>query len=487
MSKQNEQQKNTSNSAKSYKKQRTVAGKPAEAGRSKSARLVALDILVKVEETGAYSNLQLNRSLQQQELSRQDAALVTELVYGTISRKLTLDYWLSQLVAKGLAKLQPWVHQLLRLSLYQIIWLDRIPAHAAVNEAVNIAKKKGHQGIAGMVNGVLRNVLRGQNELLIERIELSDEAETLSVRYSFPRWLVERWLNEYGSEKTEQLLAASNTAPHSSIRVNTMKTSVDAVIELLQAEGISASPSPLAAAGVIVDKAGHLAAHAGFAAGKWSMQDESSMLVAEVLQPQPGMNILDACAAPGGKSMHIGELMKGKGRLLSNDLHEHKRKLIAEQAQRLGLSHIETTSGDAIELARTLAPGSFDAVLLDAPCSGFGVIRRKPEIKWTKSSEDVTAIAELQGKLLEAMSGLVKPGGVLLYSTCTIAREENEQQIASFLAKHPEYTLDRNWPPAVLSRLKQLNIIDEQFDGQLQLLPDDNKSDGFYIARLLKR
>lgn len=454
--------------------------------RSKSARLVALEILVKVETSGAYSNLQLNRSLQQQALSRQDAALVTELVYGTISRKLTLDYWLSQLVAKGLGKLQPWVHQLLRMSLYQLIWLDRIPEHAAVNEAVNIAKKKGHQGISGMVNGVLRNVLRRKQEFSLERIQLADEAETLSVRYSFPRWLVERWFAEYGSKATEKLLAASNSSPHSSIRVNTMKTTVAAVIEQLQAEGISAELSPLAAVGINVDRAGNLAAHPGFAAGLWSMQDESSMLVAEVLQPEPGMTILDACAAPGGKSMHIGELMNNKGKLLSNDLHEHKRKLIAEQAIRLGITHIETSSGDAIELAQKLPTASFDRVLLDAPCSGFGVIRRKPEIKWSKAVEDVKSIAAIQAQLLEAMSGLVKPGGILVYSTCTIAPEENEQQVAAFLAKHPEYKLDGNWPPAMLARLKQLGIVDERFDGQLQLLPYHANSDGFYIARLLR-
>jgi len=453
---------------------------------NKSARQVALDILIKVEEAGAYSNLQLNRSLQQSDLSRQDAALVTELVYGTISRKLTIDYWLSQLVAKGLNKLQPWVHQLLRLSIYQLIWLDRIPAHAAVNEAVNIAKKKGHQGISGMVNGVLRNVLRRQQELTIEGIVLDSEAATLSVRLSFPEWLVERWLTAYGSEVTEKILASSNEPPHSSIRINTMKTTVEEMLEQLQNEGIEASPSPLASAGVNVEKGGNLAAHPNFLAGKWSMQDESSMLVAEVLEPKAGMTILDACAAPGGKSMHIGELMKGQGKLLSNDLHEHKRKLIAEQAERLGLEHIETSSGDATELAAKLPPASFDAVLLDAPCSGFGVIRRKPEIKWSKSEEDVAAIASIQAELLEAMSGLVKPGGVLVYSTCTIAQEENEAQVAAFLAKHPEYVLDENWPPALLARLKGLGIIDENFNGQLQLLPYHANSDGFYIARLRK-
>jgi len=211
------------------------------------------------------------------------------------------------------------------------------------------------------------------------------------------------------------------------------------------------------------------------------------MLVAEVLQPKPGMKVLDACAAPGGKSMHIGELMKGQGMLLSNDLHEHKRKLIEEQAARLGLQHVNTSSQDASELPNSVEQASFDAVLLDAPCSGFGVIRRKPEIKWTKQPEDVKEIAKIQAQLLDAMSGLVKPGGVLVYSTCTIAKEENEEQVASFLARHPEYSLDAHWPEVLLNTLKEHGIIGEPFDGQLQLLPYHANSDGFYIARLKRR
>jgi len=467
------------------KKQTSGNMKPSsKQGTARSARQVALDVLVKVEEAGAYSNLQLNRTLQVEQLSRADAALATELVYGTISRKLTIDYWLSQLVAKGIHKLQPWVHQLLRMSVYQLLWLDRIPDHAVVNEAVKIAKKKGHQGISGMVNGVLRNVLRKRDELKLEHITLSTEEETLSVRYSFPSWLVSRWLNVYGREATEQILSASNEAPHSSIRVNTMKTTPQAVLQELEEAGLQATISPIAAAGINVDKGGHLAALSGFEKGKWSLQDESSMLVAEVLQPKPGMKVLDACAAPGGKSMHIGELMEGQGVLLSNDLHEHKRKLIEEQAARLGLQHIQTSSRDAIELPNNVERESFDAVLLDAPCSGFGVIRRKPEIKWTKQPKDVDDIADIQERLLEAMSGLVKPGGVLVYSTCTIAKEENEEQIANFLASHPEYSLDAHWPETLLDALKKQGIIDERFDGQLQLLPYHANSDGFYIARL---
>lgn len=454
---------------------------------TKSARLIALEVLVKVEQSGAYSNLQLNKQLQDANLSRPDANLVTELVYGTISRKLTIDYWLEKYVAKGLKKLQPWVHQLLRLSVYQLLWLDRIPVHAVVNEAVNIAKRKGHQGISSMVNGVLRSMIRQKEQLTLEHIKLASPIETLSVRYSFPAWMITRLLDSYSLEITEQILASSNEAPHSSIRVNTMKTSSDNVIRELAEQGIEAKPSEIATSGLQLFKAGHAASLPGFVEGSWSLQDESSMLVAEVLDPKPGMKVLDACAAPGGKSMHIGELMRGQGQLIANDMHEHKMKLIEQQADRLGLKHIETTVGNALELPNRYAAESFDGILLDAPCSGLGVIRRKPEIKWTKTESDIKAIAAIQARLLDAVSGLVKHGGVLLYSTCTIEAEENEKQVAAFLNRHPEFSLDANWPRGLLDKLSKANIINESFNGQIQILPQHANSDGFFIARLLKR
>jgi len=454
---------------------------------TKSARLVALEVLVKVEQSGAYSNLQLNKQLQEANLSRPDANLATELVYGTISRKLTIDYWLEKYVAKGLKKLQPWVHQLLRLSVYQLQWLDRIPSHAVVNEAVNIAKRKGHQGISSMVNGVLRSMIRQKDQLTLEHVELGNPVETLSVRYSFPAWIISRLLEQYSFETTEQILASSNESPNSSIRVNTMKTSVAEVMEELAGQEIEAKPSEIAQSGIQLFKAGHVAALPGFIEGKWSLQDESSMLVAEVLAPRPGMKVLDACAAPGGKSMHIGELMRGEGQLISNDLHEHKMRLIQEQAERLGLKHIEATSSNAIDLPNRYAANSFDAVLLDAPCSGLGVIKRKPEIKWTKTESDIKEIAAIQARLLDAVSGLVKPGGVLVYSTCTIEAEENEEQVSAFLKKHPEFSLDPNWSLSLLDSLKKSDIINDSFNGQLQILPQHVNSDGFFIARLQKR
>jgi 16S rRNA (cytosine967-C5)-methyltransferase len=455
--------------------------------KAKSPRELAMDTLVKVAGTGAYSNLQLNRTLQDAGLQRADAGLVTELVYGTIQRQATLDYWLSRFVSKGLHKLEPWVHQLLRMSAYQLLYLDRIPAHAAVNEAVTIAKKRGHSGISGMVNGVLRSIDRGRGELQSSEIKHADPIVQIALRHSYPEWLVSRWVAAYGAETAEAICAAGNDHPHSSVRANTLRGTREEVIELLKEAGYDAEPSVIAPAGIAINRGGNLADTDGFREGMWTVQDESSMLVAEVLAPKAGMQVLDCCAAPGGKSTHLAELMGGKGKVWANDLHAHKRDLIVTQTERLKLRNVEAITEDALKLAERFKPQSMDAVLLDAPCSGFGVIRRKPEIKWTKTAGDVSEIAVVQQRLLSAVCDLVRPGGVLVYSTCTIEKDENERQVATFLKEHPEFELDRNWPEAVVDQLKKVGAIDENFDGQAQLLPQHFDSDGFYIARMVKR
>jgi len=455
--------------------------KPARA----TARDVALDVLLRVEQAGAFSNLQLNRALQDAALAKADAGLATEIVYGTIQRKLTLDYWLSRFVAKGLDKLQPWVHLLLRLSLYQIAYLDRIPPHAVVNEAVGIAKHRGHAGISGMVNGVLRAVLRRREELALPAE--GSPAERLSLAHSYPEWLAQRWIDTYGLDTAEAMLAAGNEPPKSSIRVNRLRNGRAAVLEELKQGGYVAEPSPLSPAGIVVGRGGHLADSEAFRAGLWTVQDESSMLVAEACAPEPGMQVLDCCAAPGGKSTHLAELMGDSGTVWANDVHPHKERLIADQAARLGLACIRTSVTDAAELRRRHEPESMDVVLLDAPCSGFGVIRRKPEIKWTKSPRDVEEIAAVQHRLLSSVAELVKPGGLLVYSTCTIERRENEEQIERFLAGHPEFALDADWPAHALDALRQAGVIEaDTFTGAVQLLPHHYGSDGFFIARMRK-
>lgn len=444
----------------------------------KGARELALDVLNRVEEQKSYSNLELKSVLDKADLSAADSGLVTELVYGTIQRKMTLDFVLSHFV--GGKKLQAWVRNLLRLSLYQIRFLDRIPERAAVHEAVEIAKRRGHQGIASMVNGVLRNVLRQPD--VWEREPQGDLAERLAVIYSHPQWLVRQWLDVYGEETTRSICDANNQAPHSSIRVNRLKTTREALLSHLQEEGKAAEASALAPDGILL-AGGNAAGTSWFQKGYCTIQDESSMLVALAVAPKAGMRVLDACAAPGGKTTHLAERMDNQGEIVASDVHPHKRELIVQTANRLGIDIIDAIVSDALELSdRNL--GSFDRILLDAPCSGFGVIRRKPDLKWNKTPQDVKEIAMLQYELLVRLSSMLAPEGLLVYSTCTIEPAENQEIVKRFVAEHPDFVLDEtladDMPQTVREKL-------DASKGYLQILPQDFDSDGFFIARLKRK
>jgi len=458
--------------------------KPAARIKPAGAREVAMDVLLKVETGGAYSGLALNRALEAAELARPDAALATELVYGTIQRLNTIDYALAGRVKGWPKKVEPWVRCLLRLSYYQLRWLTRVPAHAVVDEAVRIAKKRGHTGISGLVNGVLRGVVREGVELPLPAAMTA--AERLSLMHSHPVWLVERWVRAYGEATAEAICAANNEPPHTSARVNPLKIERDQLIAVMTDAAFEVVPSRLARQGVVARKAGNLVHTEWYRDGFMTVQDESSMLVAAVADPKPGMNVLDCCAAPGGKATHLAELMHNDGKVLANDLHPHKEALIRQQAERLGLTCLTTMALDAADLPSRLEAESFDVVLLDAPCSGFGVIRRKPEIKWNKTAEDVASLAELQNRLLGKAQLLVKPGGVLVYSTCTIAPEENEETVRRFLAAHPGFALDPEWPEETLQPLREAGALDAAFAGMVQLFPHQFGSDGFFIARMRK-
>lgn len=448
-----------------------------------TSRSVALQVLTAVEQEGAYSNLLLNGTLQKSRLSGPDAGLATELVYGTIQRLNTIDFLLEPFVTKGMGKLAPWVRNLLRMSFYQLYYLDRIPPHAVVNEAVNLAKKRGHQGISGMVNGVLRNVLRRKEELKLP--EGLAPVQRIALEHSHPEWLVARLLEQYGEQTTEAICRANNEPPSISIRVNRVKTSREDMLQLLKEHGLSAAPSKLSRDGIVVEGGGNMALTPWYREGLISVQDESSMLVAEALEPEPGMSVLDCCAAPGGKTCHIAEIMQGRGRVLANDIHPHKAKLVEDQASRLGLTNIDISTGDASRLGERLERNSFDRVLLDAPCSGLGVIRRKPDLKWAKTAGDIAEIAGIQRMLLDTAGDLLKPGGLLVYSTCTIDSRENGELVSSFLSRHPEFELAADKPSAW--ETEPLAAAAARGDIGLQILPQDAHSDGFYIARLRKK
>jgi 16S rRNA (cytosine967-C5)-methyltransferase len=416
--------------------------------------------------------------LQKHPLERADTGLVTEIVYGTIQHLNTIDYYLNRFVTKGVLKLEPWVRSLLRLSLYQVVYLERIPAHAIVNEAVNLAKKKGHQGISGMVNGVMRNVIRQKEHLIIP----SDlpVIDRLALQFSHPHWMISRWINQFGEQTTELICQANNRPPKTSARVNLMKHSQVEMLAILQQEGMEAKPSKLAPSGIVIDHGGNLAFTRWFTEGSITVQDESSMLVAEAVDPQPGMRVLDCCAAPGGKTTHLAEKMQDTGIVVACDIHEHKIGLIREQADRLQLQSIQTVFSDAVDLIKYYADESFDCILLDAPCSGLGVIRRKPDLKWSKQEHEIAAICILQSKLLNAIHGLLKPGGILVYSTCTMEFTENQGMVTQFLQQNPLFTLEAFPNPMFLAEHSDAST------GMLQILPHHYDSDGFFIARMRK-
>ena len=437
-----------------------------------NVRDAALTILLAVDKNQAYSNLLLNQTIKKYKIESKDRALLTEITYGTLQHKYTLDYYLEPYIR---TKIDLWVRWLLRLSLYQVVYLSRIPAHAAVNEAVEIAKKRGHQGIASMVNGILRSIQR-QGIRSID--EIQEPIKRLSISTSHPEWLVERLIESYGIEKTTEMLQENNVPPTLTVRVNSLKASVQDVLEMLEAEGVSAKNSELIPECVHIIS-GQVTQTDCFKNGFITIQDESSMMPANVLNPMPGNRVLDMCAAPGGKTTHIAEKMNNDGSILATDIHAHKLDLIDETSNRLGIEIIQTAPVDGRKAAEYLQKESYDAILVDAPCSGLGVTRRKPDIKYTKREEDFESLHKIQLQLLDNAVKVLKDGGRLVYSTCTVDLLENEGTVHEFLASHPEMELVpiENLPHELL--MKQQN-------GMLQVFPQDFGSDGFFVAAFQK-
>jgi len=445
--------------------------------KKKNVRDTALQLLETIEKNQAYSNLLLNNAIDKNEINPIDVGLLTELVYGTLQRKMTIDFYLKPFIEKN-KKLQSWVINLLRMTLYQMVYLDKIPERAAIFEAVEIAKRRGHKGIASLVNGVLRSIQRNG---LPSLDTITDPAERISIETSHPLWLVRRWVNQFGVEKTLEMCEVNLTAPLQTGRVNLTRISRDECLDLLEEEGFDVEPSPILPEAVKCLR-GNLASSKAFKYGLLTIQDESSMLVAHALGIKEEEVILDACAAPGGKTTHIAEKLANSGKVISLDLHEHKVKLISENAERLGLENIDAQKMDSRQVADQFDKESIDRVLLDAPCSGLGVMRRKPDMKYTKKEQDLSQLQTIQLSLLESVAPLLKAGGTLVYSTCTVDREENEEVIEKFLREHPEFEGDPSFAERMPEAIKPLiNGYD------VQILPQDFGSDGFYIACLRKK
>lgn len=441
-----------------------------------TARGAAALVLRMVLDDGAYTNIALNQYLRGSRLSDLDRRLATELVYGTVKALGTLDWHLAQCVTRPLDKVAPEILCILRMSAYQLLYMERIPASAACNEAVKLTRSVSHEGSAKFVNGVLRGMLRKQaaGELSFPE-EGEDDAGYLSLKYYHPRWLVKRWLGPWGREGTERLLTFDNSAAPVCLRVNTLVTTREQLLQALAEAGAQVHASAWSADGIVCEKLPSLHALMAALPKHFYIQDESSMLVAPLLAAAPGMRVLDLCSAPGGKTTHIAQLMQNKGEIIACDVHEHKLELIAENAKRLDITCIETLLNDAtVERSEWL--GAFDRVLVDAPCSGMGVLRRRAEARWRKQRKDLKLFPPLQLAILEQAAKYVKGGGRMVYSTCTIEQSENHYLVEEFLANHPEW-----------QRVPFVHPRTGEEVTELQLLPQVDEIDGFYICVLERK
>lgn len=449
--------------------------------KSISARELSLQVLKAVEEEGAYANLALNKFLEQYQPGKLDRAFATELTYGVIRNLNTIDWILAHFLKQPLAAQTTWVRNILRMGTYQIIFMPRVPDSAACNESVELAKKFGHAGVAKFVNGVLRNVARQQNNLDFPDPR-KDPVDFVALKYSHPTWLVERWLGQFGFEETVELCQANNKPAPNTVRTNTLKISREDLIARLKEEGVEARPAEYVPEGLYLSGFLSYRSLKSFQEGLFQVQDESSMLVAHVLNPASGSRVLDVAAAPGGKTTHIAQLMGNTGEIVAVDLYAHKLELIKENCQRLGITNIRGEVADARELYKKYQ-GWADYVLVDAPCSGLGVLRRRPDSRWRKDLSQLPGVVRLQRDILNSAAKCLRPGGVLVYSTCTITNEENTGVVEEFLTQHSEFSLGdlRQLLPPELSK------IETAAKGYLQLLPHIHGMDGFFIARMRKK
>jgi len=437
-------------------------------------------VLSAVDEQQAYANLALGKALDKYALAKLDRSLATELVYGVLRSQNTLDWALSPYMHRPLYGLKANVRNILRLGAYQILFMDKIPDSAGVNEAANLARRYGHEGIVKFVNGVLRNLARGKEGLKFPDPD-KDPEQYLSLRYAHPLWLASRWYQEFGLTEAETLCAFNNQPAPNTLRVNTLKTSLRELMLLLEGLGVQASNGKYATDCLHLQDFGAWPELAPFREGLCTVQDESSILVGQALSPHPGSYVLDAAAAPGGKTTHLAQLMANKGCIVALDIHKHKMKLIAANCKRLGVQIVTPILADARQIPEKFKHWA-DYVLLDAPCSGLGVLRRRPDSRWRKDPSNLPPLVALQAQLLDSVAEALKAGGVLVYSTCTINSTENIAQMDSFLKRHPDFKV------ASLKGLlpDELDLDNTLSQGYLQILPQRHGLDGFFIARLEK-
>jgi 16S rRNA (cytosine967-C5)-methyltransferase len=445
-----------------------------------NARAIAMHILMQVARRGSFPDVLLDIYFKEHpKLDSRDRALVTELVYGVLRWQGRLDWIIDQQIKIKPDKVDLTVRLILRLAVYQLLFLDRIPAAAAVHQAVELAKGSQPKHVVSFVNGVLRTIAR--KSIVLKEADPQGSAEhRLAMLYSYPVWLVQRWLTHLGNEETESLCQAGNQIAPTTVRVNTLKTTVAAMAGSFKDLGFFVE------SGKFVAEALHLrsirtdlASLDQYKLGEFQVQDEASQIIAHLLQPQPGERILDACAGLGAKSTHLAQIMENQGEIIALDNQGWKLTRLVENAQRLEVTCIEPVEMDVLEVVDSGDEFFFDRILLDAPCTGLGVIRRNPDIKWKVKPRDFRRLHLVQKKMLERLAPLLKPGGVLLYATCTLSKEENQETVQGFLADHPNYQ-----PESARPYLPPGSEVLVEQSGAMHSWPHRHGTDGFFAARL---
>ena len=447
-------------------------------------RLLALRVLERVQRAGAYADLLLHANLGRSSLTAPDRAFATDLVYGTLRWRGRIDYLLRHVPDRDLDKLEPLVATALRLGAYQLLFSDRVPAMAAVDESVRCVRAAGIERATGLVNAVLRRLATQGEGIALPTLE-DDPLAHLCYALSLPEWIAARWLELYGPQAAAELARASNEVPPLVVRTNRVRCSAEELLVELRPRFPDAHRCPRARDGLVLGRRGNPAEDPAFLAGRFTVQDEASQLVVALLDPRPGERVLDTCAAPGGKATAIAErVATGEGTggsVVAVDRHSNRLGLIRRQLRRLGLSNIELRNRDATRPLEDCAPGSFDRVLVDAPCSGLGTLRRNPDARWRIGASDPARLAEVQRSILANAALALRPGGVLVYSTCTLLPEENEAVVQSFLEASESFVL----APRDRAPEEVRSVIDA--DGFLRCLPHVHDTDGFFAARLERR
>ena len=440
---------------------------------NQSARATALRVLVSCRNNGAWADAALKAQISRDGLSGPDAALCSRIVYGVMQNRMLLDFYIGAYCTQKPDHLQPPLLEILRIGAYQIIYLDKIPDSAAVNTSVELAKLAKRGQASGLVNAVLRKL--SQNKKALPPVPERDDVQRLSIQYSHPKWFVKRLVSLLGRKEAERFLACDNQIAPITVQVNPLKPTLEALTEELQQAGISVQPHSWVPDCLELSGTGDLAALPSFREGKFLVQDPAARLVSLIAGIRPGQKVLDVCAAPGGKSLSAAFAMAGNGSIVACDLHENKLKRIQESADRLGVNIITTQAADG-RVFRPEWEASFDTVLVDAPCSGLGIIRKKPDTRY-KKADDLFTLPVVQAAILDNAARYVRPGGTLVYSTCTILPEENEQVTEAFLAEHADFGLEPFELPLPVGKS----------DGSLTLWPQRHDTDGFYICRMTRR